>query len=113
MSVLENAKKHFGDKVAGGMKSYWCEEWETEIHYRPINSFAIETKVIELTQKGKTVEALVETLLLKALDKNGKPLFARADKVTFMNEVDPAVITKVVTEINSNDIVEYEAVEKN
>lgn len=113
MSVLDNAKKHFSDKVSGGMKSYWVEEWETDIYYRPINSFAIETKVIELTQKGKTVEALVETLLLKALDKNGKPLFARADKVTFMNEVDPAVITKVVTEINSNDIVEYEAVEKN
>ena len=113
MSVLDNAKKHFGDKISGGMKSYWCEEWETEVYYRPVNSFAVETKIIELTQKGRSVEALVETLLLKALDKDGKALFARADKATFMNQVDPAVITKVVTAINANDVVEYEAVEKN
>ena len=113
MSVLDNAKKHFGDKISGGMKSYYCDEWETEIYYRPVNSFAVETKIIELTQKGRSVEALVETLLLKALDKDGNLLFARADKATFMNQVDPAVITKVVTAINANDIVEYEAVEKN
>lgn len=111
--VLTNAKKHFGDKAAGDMKMIHVDEWKTDIYFRQINSFALESKVIELTQKGKTVEALVETLILKALNVDGKPIFQKFDKAALMNEVDPAVITRVVTEINSNDLVEYEAVEKN
>ena len=113
MSVLENAKSHFAGKASGDLKKITVTEWKTDIFYKPINSFAVESKVIELTQKGKTVEALVETLILKALNADGKPLFNKFDKATLMNEVDPSIITRVVSEINSNDLVEYEAVEKN
>ena len=56
---------------------------------------------------------LIETLILKALDAEGKPMFNRLDKIAMMNEVDPAVITRVVGEINASDIVDFEALEKN
>ena len=113
MSVLDNAKSHFADKATGDLKKITVPEWKCDIYYKPINSFAIESKVIELTQKGKTVEALIETLILKALNADGKPMFNKFDKLALMNEVDPGIITRIVTEINSTDLVEYEAVEKN
>jgi hypothetical protein len=113
MSVLQNATKHFADQLTGELKSVTVPEWQTDVYYKPINSFAIESKIIELTQKGKITEALIETLILKALDANGKPMFNKFDKVTLMNEVDPAVITRVVGQINATDSVDFTAVEKN
>ena len=45
------------------------------------------------------VEALVETLLVKALNKDGSRVFTNADKVVLMREVDPDVIIRVVSAI--------------
>ena len=44
---------------------------------------------------------------------DGKPMFNRLDKIAMMNEVDPAVITRVVSEMNTTATVDFEAVEKN
>ena len=113
MSVLDNAKKHFGDKASGKLRKIRVPEWKTDIYFKRINSFAVESQVIELTQKGKITEALIETLISKALTAEGKPMFNRLDKIAMMNEVDPAVITRVVGDINATDIVNFEEVEKN
>ena len=40
-------------------------------------------------------------------------MFHRLDKIAMMNEVDPAVITRVVGQINATDIIDFETVEKN
>lgn len=113
MSVLDNAKKHFSDRALGNLKKITVPEWKTDIFYKPVNNFAVESRIIELSQKNKLTEALIETLILKALDAEGKPMFNRLDKIAMMNEVDPAVITRVVGQINATDIVDFEAVEKN
>ncbi len=113
MSVLDNAKKHFSDRALGKLKKIKVKEWKTDIYYKPVNNFAVESRIIELSQKNQLTEALIETLILKALDADGKPLFGRLDKIAFMNEIDPAVITRVVTQINTADIIDFEAVEKN
>ena len=113
MSVLDNAKKHFSERALGTLQKITVPEWKTDIYYKPVNNFAVESKIIELTQKNKLTEALIETLILKALDAEGKPMFGRLDKMEFMNAVDPAVITRVVSDINTTDMVDFEAVEKN
>ena len=113
MSVLDNAKKHFSDRVSGNLKKITVEEWKTDIFYKPVNNFAVESWIIELSQKNRLTEALIETLILKALDAEGKPMFNRLDKIAMMNEVDPAVITRVVGQINATDIIDFETVEKN
>ena len=113
MSVLTNATKHFADQLTGDLKHITVPEWKTDVYFKPINNFATESRIIELTQKGKITEALIETLILKALDAGGKPMFNKFDKVTLMNEVDPAVITRVVGQINTTDSVDFQAVEKN
>ena len=82
------------------------------IYWHPL-TIAERESIQKKTGTDDTNDYALQMMIEKALDKDGNPLFARADKATFMNQVDPAVITKVVTAINANDVVEYEAVEKN
>lgn len=112
MSVLLNAKEHFKSKLSGELKKITVDEWKTDIYYKSTYAFAAEQKIIDLQQQGKTVEALVESVLVKALDPEGKPMFNKFDKNVLMNEVDPSVLIRIATELN-NATAEYEAVGKN
>jgi hypothetical protein len=112
MSVLQNAKEHFTTKLGGELKKMTVPEWKSDIFFKPAYSFAVESKIIQLQQQGKTVEALVESIILKALDPDGKPMFTKFDKNTLMHEVDPQVLIRVATELNSATS-EYEEVIKN
>ena len=111
-NVITNIKGHFAEKLAGGLQKISVPEWKTDIFYKAAYPFATETKIIALQQQGKTVEALVESLITKALDPDGKPMFHNADKVTLMNEADPTVLLRVCGELN-NAVAEYENVAKN
>lgn len=110
--ILKQAQEHFKSKLAGGLNKMTVPEWKTDVYYKPAYSFAVESKIIELQQQGKTVEALVESIISKALDPEGKPMFTRMDKVTLMNEVDPTVMLKVASVLNSAT-AEYDTVIKN
>jgi hypothetical protein len=101
MSVLNKAKGHFRDQLAGELNSMEVPEWETTIYWKNVATFVQEQKVIELHGKGELVAALVETLIQKALDKDGKPVFKNADRDVLMREVDPNVIIRVCTQINA------------
>ena len=100
MSVLNNATEHFKSKLSGGLQKVTVPEWKTDIYFKATYPFAVEQKIIQLQSEGKTVEALVETLIQKALDPEGKPIFGKFDKTPLMNEVDPNVIIRVCSEIN-------------
>lgn len=110
--ILANAQEHFKSKLSGGLNKMTVEEWKTDIYYKPAYSFAVESKIIELQQAGKTVEALVESVINKAMGPEGKPMFNRMDKFTLMNEVDPQVLLRIATVLNSAT-TDYEAVVKN
>lgn len=107
MSVIDQAKAHFKDIVAGGMKSVDVPEWNTKLYFKPAVSFAQEQKVINLHSQGKQVEALIESLINRACDADGARVFKFADKQTLMNEVDPAIILRVVNQMN-NEVEEAE-----
>ena len=68
--------------------------------------------VMKLHQEGKTMEAMVEVLIMRALDEEGAPLFKSADKFELMNGVDPIVITEVAGYILSFE-PEQEDIAKN
>jgi|TARA_B100001094_G_scaffold127796_1_gene123765 hypothetical protein len=112
--VLENIKGHFKQKLNGELLKLTVDEWKTDIYYKPVYSFAVESKIIDLQAQGKTVEALVESVINKALTPDGKPMFHKFDKVTLMNEADPSTLIKVASALN-NATSEYkqEDVEKN
>jgi len=113
--VLEKATSHFRTKISEQMKFIEVPEWEAKIYFKSSISLKEQSKLVELASSGKTVEALVETLIIKARNEDGTKMFNLVDKVTFMNEVDPNVIIRAVGEINnaSQQEDDLETVEKN
>ena len=110
-SVIAKAKAHFKDKLSMGLKGpIHVSEWDINVYYKPATTFFQEGKVIELQQAGKTTEALVQTLINRALDEDGKNIFTLADKNDLMRGVDPAVILKIVGAMNDDDGMDDEAV---
>jgi hypothetical protein len=101
MSITDKISKHYQSSIAGEMQKYHCEEWDTDIYYRTTYPLKDEAKVLELQAQGKTIEALVESIITKAKDKDGKRLFHDADTVKLMNEADPLVVVRVATKINN------------
>jgi len=99
--VLQKASEHFKNQLSGGMKSIEVPEWETTIYYKPVATFAEQQRVFEYHNKGQLVEALIETLITRAKDEEGKSMFARGEFAFFMREVDPNVLTRIVTEMNA------------
>jgi len=113
--ILEKATAHFRDRISGEMKKIHVPEWECDIYFKASITLREQSKLIELATQGKTVEALVETLIVKARNIDGTKMFTMPDKMTFMNEVDPNVIIRIVSEINEQSYSEddMEKVEKN
>lgn len=111
--VLDKATAHFRNKIGGEMRKFHVSEWECDIWVKSSSSLREEAKVLELSQQGKTVEALVESIIVKARNEDGSKMFTMADKMTFMNEVDPLVIIKVAGEINNAQVESVDEMEKN
>jgi hypothetical protein len=104
MKTLEKISQHYQKAIAGDMEKIEVKEWDMDIYCRRTYPFKDEAKVIELQAQGKTVEALVESLIVKALDKDGKKIFRDADRINLMNEADPSVIIKIAGQINNIDM---------
>lgn len=113
VNVLANATNHYKSRIAGEMNQYHVEEWDTTIYYRNVQSLAAESEVVELTKQGKSVEALVMTIINKARHEDGTMMFTKHDKATFLNEVDPSVVLKVANALNKGELPTVEDVEKN
>ena len=114
MNPLDKMTGHFRNKISGEMAKIHIKEWEMDIYYKSANTLAEQGKLIELAQAGKTVEALVETLIMKARNEDGTKMFKSIDKVVMMNEVDPNILINVVSEMGAaNDEFTVETAEKN
>lgn len=113
--VLERATAHFRNQISGEMKKITVPEWDCDIYFKSASNLKDEGRLIELAQQGKTVEALVEALVLKARNADGTRMFNMPDKVTLMNEVDPQIIIRIVGEMNiaNAEASNLEEIEKN
>lgn len=111
--AIELVKKQFQAKVAGELKSTYVEEWDLTVYFRSTTTLKQEAKIVELSSSGKTVEALVESVIAKSLDESGQPLFSPYDKAALMNEADPAVVLKLSRVLNGSDLPSVEELEKN
>lgn len=113
--VLDRATSHFREKISGEMKKVHVPEWACDIYFKPTLTLKEQGKLIELASQGKQVEALVESLIVKARNQDGTKMFNFADKAALLNEVDPSVIIRVVGEINSanDEEQDLEKIEKN
>ena len=98
--ILETATSHFRNQLGGALCKIRVDEWDMDIYFKTITNLKEQSKLVELAGQNKTVEALVESLIIRGRDVEGKRLFTSADKVTFMNEIDPSVLIRVVSEMN-------------
>ena len=99
--TLDKISNHYKSAIAGDLVKIKVDEWDMEIYCKKTYAFKDEARIIELQSQGKTVEALIESLIVNALDKDGKKLFAEADRINLMHEADPSVIIKVAGAINN------------
>lgn len=113
MSVLDRATQHFRSKLDGSLEKIRVDEWETDIYFYPTTPLKDESTILKLQNEGKTVEALVQSLIVKCRNADGSKMFAPADRITLLNEVDPKVIIKIASAINGVDTESMEEVEKN
>ena len=113
--VLDKATSHFRTKISGEMKRVHVPEWDCDIYFKPTLTLREQGKLVELASQGKQVEALVESLVVKARNQDGTKMFTMPDKMILLNEVDPGVIIRVVGEINeaNGEEADLEKVEKN
>lgn len=113
MSVIQKATAHFREKLDGSLKKIHVAEWASDIYYYPSVPLKDEAGILKLQQEGKIVEALVQSLIVKARTADGGRMFQPADRVTLMNEVDPKILIRIAGEINGVDSESMEDVEKN
>jgi hypothetical protein len=113
--ILEKATAHFRNQISGEMKHIVVPEWDCKVFFKSTNNLREEGKILELSQQGKTVEALVESLIVRARNEDGTKMFAPADKPVLLNEVDPKVLIRIVGELNNVDpeLLNGDLVEKN
>jgi len=112
-SAIDAVTKHYQGKIAGSLNKYTVEEWGLDVYYRTTSTLKQEAKIVELSSQGKTVEALVETIIMKSLNEQGKPLFNIHDKAALLNEADPTVVLNLSRVLNGTDLPSLEDVEKN
>ena len=108
--VLAKAAEHFKGRVDNEVQSIEVPEWETTIHFRPI-SLKSQDCIYRLSREND-LTALAETLIVRALDADGKPMFKKTDRVRLMREVDPAIINRIVMAMAEDETTDGEA-EKN
>lgn len=104
MSNLTNITSHYQKVIGGDLQKVHSDEWDMDIYFRSTYSFKDEAKIVELQAQGKIVDALVESIIVKARKKDGSKMFTEADRLTLMNEADPSVIVKVASAINNANL---------
>jgi len=110
-AILEKAKSHFKELLSAGLAEIHVPEWDFTIYCRPLN--LRERDRIHKFAAKDSLEALVETLIVRSLDGDGKPLFKSVHRTELMREVDPEVIARVCEEMNRAERLDFETISGN
>jgi hypothetical protein len=112
MKAIELAKAHFKTLQT---KTIEVSEWGDEngpllIYVEPF-TLKDKAKLQAVTKvSGSEIDALVELVVMKSLDKNGDKLFTIDDKHALRNAVDSRILERISTEIMR---VDFGSLEKN
>ena len=114
MSIIDRAKEHMEDQ---GISKIEVPEWGEKdkpliIFYRPL-TVADKRKLAKFAIRSDPI-VFVETLILKALDSQGKNMFTIEDKRALRLEVDGEVVERIAKQIVGEDMDgDIEDIEKN
>ena len=101
--IIGRAKAHYKEKLNAEQRVIEVEEWGEDgnpllIYVKPAN-LVVRDKIYKYAAQG-SLEALVESIILRAVDADGLPIFAKKDKNALMTSVDPDVIARISSEIS-------------
>lgn len=89
---------------------------EKAIHVYPSTLLEMQEINRKGGQFGNDVAVLAQTIITRARNKQGRPIFTAADFQRFMREVSPQLIARIVADINDEprpaDLVEEEGEDK-
>ena len=108
MSVLEKATAQFRNKISGELQFVEVPEWgespdkPLKIYYKPALNFKAQNKILALFKQDKDDEAVCQSLIIKALDEDGKHIFQQTDMPSLLREVDPDVVNRILGEMATN-----------
>lgn len=102
MSVMQKAVEHFKAQLQEQPIEIDVPEWDTKIYVKPVNGLQRDA-IMKFLSEGKYFEAQVEALIQRAKDADGKPIFKRVDKTELMRQVDPDIISRIVSEMKAFD----------
>lgn len=105
-SVLEQAKQHFAARLEEGLRRIDVPEWGCSIWFRPVMTMRQKAAISRAMDapEGGVAACVLEALVQRALDAEGKVLFRAADRFELMRNVDADVIDRVVTEMSRGTI---------
>ena len=110
---MDKASKHFQEQIENKkLNSYYVKEWDETVYFKPCLTWKEQSQILDLSTSGKTSEALIQTLIIRATDKDGKPLFTKADKVQLENDVDPNVLVNIVAAMNAESVSDVGVIKK-
>ena len=96
-AILDHAEEQFSSIKR---KQIDVPEWNTTIYSKPLTLSEKRKLYRNLGAKSEDVSSMmVEALIMKAEDKDGKKVFTPDDRDRLMNKVDPDVVSAVATEI--------------
>ena len=101
--LMGKIRNHYAETVSGSMKEIEVPEWDTTFYYKKGTNFQQEAKVMELQNSGKTAEALVQVMVNRLLDSDGKRVFNEHNKGELMKAADPKLLLQIVSQINDDD----------
>ncbi|MDH5187356.1 MAG: hypothetical protein OEW37_00205 [Rhodospirillaceae bacterium] len=98
--ALERAKTHFRNLLnEASLIKIVVDEWDgLEIFFKPLD--ALKAKELDRVLAGESkanVEGMVEVLITRALDSDGRPLFKPVEKNEILRHVSPQVVIKTLS----------------
>lgn len=103
-TILESAKTHFRDRMSGNLLCVDVPEWgDVKIYFKPSMNFKDQGEILKLHGDNKPAEAVVMTLIVKAMDADGNKLFKRANMTEMLRSIDPEVVSRIVSEMSDDE----------
>ena len=108
MSVLDKAINHYTNIINQEPIKVEVSEWDPTVYAKPSLSLAKLGETMELSNGGKSAEAMVMTLIYRLIDEEVNPIFRKAEKGGLLRQVDPDVLSRIITKISDNTMTDEE-----
>jgi len=103
MGIKDNAKAQFKDIISGELLSIHVPEWNDTIYYKLAINGKKQAQILKLYDQGKTVDAVCMALIMRALNKDGDPIWRTGELPELMHEYDTNVISRIVEQIADSE----------